>query len=72
MAEPTGPTRSGDAVARLQRWEDAGGVWQVLTRGQDRMSVALLRCDGGEEADRFSSQDPALLEFVGERTSSLD
>jgi hypothetical protein len=26
--------------------------------------VALMRCDGGEEVDRFTSSDPRLLAFV--------
>jgi hypothetical protein len=25
-----------------------------------------MRCDGGEEVDRFSSDDPRLLAFVGD------
>lgn len=71
MAEPAEPGRS-EPVARLQRWEDAGGVWQVLRRRDGEVSIALLRCDGGEEADRFTSGDQTLLGFVGDRTSSLD
>jgi hypothetical protein len=34
--------------------------------------VALLRCDGGEEVDRFTSDDPRLLDFLGGRLSSAD
>jgi hypothetical protein len=59
-----------DRVADLQRWQDSGGHWQVIARNQDHLTIALLRCDGGEEADRFTSRDPRLLEFVGDRTSS--
>ena len=40
-----------DRVAELQRWEDAGAVWSVVSRKQDRVTIALLRCDGGEEVD---------------------
>jgi hypothetical protein len=29
------------------------------------VTVALLRCDGGEEVDRFTSDDPRLIAFVG-------
>jgi hypothetical protein len=32
--------------------------------------VALLRCDGGEEVDRFTSDDPRLLSFIGDRMTS--
>ncbi|WNG89282.1 hypothetical protein C6A87_008970 [Mycobacterium sp. ITM-2016-00317] len=61
-----------DRVAELQRWEDAGAVWRVIDRGSSGATVALLRCDGGEEAARFSSADPRLLAFLGDRVSSED
>lgn len=54
-----------DRVAELRRWEDAGATWQVVARNRNGVTVALLRCDGGEEVDRFTSDDPRLLEFVG-------
>jgi hypothetical protein len=28
------------------------------------VTIALMRCDGGEEVDRFTSEDPRLLAFV--------
>ena len=34
------------------------------------MTIALLRCDGGEEIDRFTSDDPRLLEFIGDRLAA--
>ncbi len=61
-----------DRVAELQRWQDSGAVWQVVSRRGDAVTVALLRCDGGEEMDRFTSADVALLEFIGNRNSSED
>ncbi|KRE33527.1 hypothetical protein ASG82_20715 [Mycobacterium sp. Soil538] len=61
-----------DRVAELQRWEDAGAVWRVLARSADSVTVALLRCDGGEEAARFTSSDARLLAFLAERDSSED
>jgi hypothetical protein len=61
-----------DRVAELQRWEDAGAVWSVLARKKDRVTVALLRCDGGEEVDRFTSDDPRLLDYIGERFTSAE
>ncbi|MGV0809561.1 hypothetical protein [Mycolicibacterium setense] len=63
---------SVDRLADLQRWEDSGAHWRVLTRTADSLTIALLRCDGGEEVDRFTSSDPRLLEFVGVRASSED
>jgi hypothetical protein len=61
-----------DRVAELRRWEDSGAVWSVVSRMHDRVTIALLRCDGGEEADRFTSDDPRLLEYIGHRYSSTD
>jgi hypothetical protein len=36
------------------------------------VTVALLRRDGGEEVDRFTSDDPRLLGFIGDRQSSAE
>ena len=47
-----------DPVTVLQRWADAGGVWRVIDRGADTVTVGLYRCDGGEEMDRLRSSDP--------------
>ena len=59
-----------DRVAELQRWQDSGAVWEVISRTGDRVTVALLRCDGGEEVDRFTSDDPRLVSFIGDRMTS--
>ena len=61
-----------DRTAELQRWEDSGAVWEVIARSADSVTVGLLRCDGGEEVDRFTSDDPRLLEFIGDRRGSAD
>jgi hypothetical protein len=61
-----------DRVAELRRWEDSGALWSVVSRGPGRLTVALMTCDGGEEVDRFESTDPAVLAFVGDRSSSMD
>ena len=61
-----------DRVAELQRWEDSGAVWSVVSRKPDRVTVALLRCDGGEEVERFTSDDPRLLVYIGQRFSSME
>ena len=42
----------------------------MISRKGRTVTVALLRCDGGEEVDRFTSADPRLLDFIGERRSS--
>lgn len=59
-----------DRVAELQRWEDAGAVWQVVNRRDGEITIALLRCDAGEEVGRFTSDDPQVLTYVGERSRS--
>ena len=57
-------------VDLMRRWENAGGVWRVLGQDHQAVTVALYRCDGGEEADRFVSSDPQLAQFLAGRTSS--
>jgi hypothetical protein len=59
-----------DRVAELQRWQDSGAVWRVDSRSPDAVTIAMLRCDGGEEVERFFSDDPDLLAFIGNRRSS--
>lgn len=61
---------SEDPVEMLQRWEDAGAIWRVVSRDGNRIEVALLTCTGGEEVDRLHTSDPELLTFVGNRWSS--
>lgn len=61
---------SSDLVARLQRWEAFGASWVVLDDDGDRVTLSLCRCDGGEEVERLTSDDPSLREFLGGRTSS--
>lgn len=64
MDDSTGCER--DYVAELTRWVDSGATWQVVAHTRRGVTVALMRCDGGEEADRFTSDDPKLLAFVAE------
>ncbi|BCI52374.1 hypothetical protein NIIDNTM18_16520 [Mycolicibacterium litorale] len=61
-----------DRVEELMRWQDSGAVWTVVSRTPERVTIALLRCDGGEEVDRFTSADPEVLRFVGDRTDSTE
>ena len=53
-----------DPVEVLRRWEDFGAVWEVVHRTADQVTVALRRCDGGEEVSRLVSDDPRLREYV--------
>jgi hypothetical protein len=57
---------------RLRRWEDSGAPWRVVLRKPGEVEIVLLTCDLGEEAGRVRSADPALLDFVGDRTRSDD
>ena len=61
-----------DPVAVLLRWEESGALWSVLSRRGAEVTVGLFRCDGGEEVDRITSSDPALLAFVDARSSHPD
>lgn len=67
-------TRAGGAgqdasedLARLTRWEDSGGEWTVLALSPPSVTIALLSCDAGEEMDRLTTTDPAVLRLVGSR-----
>jgi uncharacterized protein YeaO (DUF488 family) len=57
-------SRLGADLERVQRWQDANGTWQVIGHPRKRATVALCRCDGGEEVDRFVSADPLLLAYL--------
>ena len=57
-------------LERLRRWEDSGGTWRVVGRRGSTMTIALCRCDGGEEVDRFTSSDSAVLGHVRDRETS--
>ena len=51
-------------LERILRWERAGGEWDVLDDTGSRVTVALLRCDAGEEIDRFSSAEDDVRRHV--------
>ncbi len=63
---PTGP----DRVAQLERWEALGATWQVAHRSARGVTVSLCRCDGGEEAERFTTDAPEVLAYLAGRGSS--
>jgi hypothetical protein len=63
-------TDAPDAVQLLRRWEDFGATWRVVDRSPSGVTVALCRCDGGEEVQRLTSGESALLAFLGDRTSN--
>lgn len=57
-------------IEELQRWQDFGATWRVLSRTSSAMTIALCRCDGGEEIQRLVSTDPDLRAWLAGRTSS--
>jgi hypothetical protein len=65
-----GDTAAADGIARLQRWQQFGAVWRVVSRSGDDVTISLCRCDDGEEVERFTSADPRLLRWLGPRLSS--
>jgi hypothetical protein len=62
----------GADLDALRRWESGGAVWRVLARTPDRLDVALLTCDAGEQVGQLVSTEPELLAYVGGRTTSED
>ena len=69
---PRGERPAATELDRLRRWEDAGGTWRVVGRRAGTVTIALCRCDGGEEVDRFTSGVRSLLDQIGERETSED
>ena len=57
-------------VEVLRRWERRGAVWQVLSRTQSQVEIALMTCTAAEVVERIWSGDPELLNYVGNRASS--
>lgn len=64
------PDQSAAPVDVISRWEQFGGAWRVIARTSDAVTISLCRCDGGEEQQRLTSADPALIAWLGGRSSS--
>ncbi len=71
MAQGDHEVMPDDPVEVLQRWEASGAHWTVIARRSVAVTVGLYRCDGGEEVDRLTSDDPRLREFLAGRESTL-
>jgi len=61
-----------EPLARVLRWENAGGAWRVLTRPATTGVTVVLDSCYGEEMSRFESSDVALIDWLAGRTSSGD
>lgn len=67
---PRAGTYDDEPLAILQRWQDAGGVWCVLARVRDQVTIGLYTCTGGEEVDRLTSRSPRLLRFLADQATT--
>lgn len=54
----------------LERWTDFGGVWRVLASDDHAATVSMCRCDGGEEVQRLTTQDPDLVAWLAQHPES--
>jgi hypothetical protein len=50
----------------LERWEEHGAQWRVVSVGDDRAVVDLCTCTG-EPIERLESDDAELIRFLRER-----
>lgn len=51
-------------LQRILRWEQAGGESRLLDEQDDTVTVSLLRCDAGEEIDRFVSAEDDVRTYL--------
>ena len=56
-----------DDIRILQRWVDSGGVLRIVSRHDDTVTVALMTCTAGEEADRLTTAEPSVREWLAGR-----
>jgi hypothetical protein len=59
-----------NVIDALDRWSDSGAIWRVDVQTSTSVTISMCRCDGGEEVDRVRSTDPAVINWLGNRTSS--
>lgn len=65
--EEVGWTRKSPLVLppeAVDRWELSGGTWRLARLGEDRATVELLRCDGGEVVERLELREPRDLRWA--------
>ena len=53
-------------VEVLERWEEHGAQWRVVSVGDEHAVVDLCTCTG-EPVERLESGDPELIRFLRER-----
>ena len=57
-------------VERLQRWERSGGIWRVMGRAADGSLAVELETCAGEPMEQFTSDEPDLAAYIGDRDMS--
>ena len=60
-----------DVLATVDRWQRAGGTWQLIISSRTSAVIALCTCTGGEEVDRISIDDPATLARLADLTDPV-
>ena len=55
---------SEESLAILQRWENSGGTWRLVSNDCDAVVLELLTCSGGEVMGHLRSDDPTVLAHV--------
>lgn len=53
-----------EPLAILQRWEDSGGTWRLVSDDGDAVVLELLTCTGGEVMGHLRSHNPTVLTHV--------
>lgn len=57
-------TQVGKDLAVLQRWQASGAPWRICAQSDDSVTISLCDCVTEREVERFTSHDPALLEYL--------
>ena len=55
---------SEESLAILQRWENSGGTWRLVSHDGDAVVLELLTCSGGAVMGHLRSDDPTVLAHV--------
>ncbi|KQV69804.1 hypothetical protein ASC64_08260 [Nocardioides sp. Root122] len=63
----------GGLVEVLERWELAGGRWEVLASSDTWIDIGLFPADGGDQVSRVSGARTSVLRsFLAGRTTNAE
>ena len=65
---------TADPRGVIERWETFGGTWRIVEDGHadaGGVTVALCRCDAGEEVERVTSTDTTLWTWLHRRAAAV-